>query len=100
MRTLITGGAGFIGSHLCDRFLAEGHDVIALDNFLTGNRDNVAHLLGNPKFKLIVHDVSEEVFIPDLLDNVPWMSASGANMCWAASPTSLPRSRRMARSGI
>jgi dTDP-glucose 4,6-dehydratase len=70
MRTLITGGAGFVGSHLCDRFLKEGHEVIALDNFLTGNRDNIAHLLGNPKFRVIVHDISNPIEIPDLLDNV------------------------------
>ena len=53
MRTLITGGAGFIGSHLCDRFLAEGHEVVAVDNFITGTPENIAHLLGNPKFKLV-----------------------------------------------
>ncbi len=70
MRTLITGGAGFVGSHLCDRFLKEGHEVIALDNFLTGNRDNIAHLLGNPKFRVIVHDISNPIEIPDLLDNI------------------------------
>lgn len=70
MRTLITGGAGFIGSHLCDRFIKEGHEVICLDNFITGNRDNVAHLLGNPKFRIVVHDISNEIEIPDLIDNV------------------------------
>ena len=58
VRTLITGGAGFIGSHLCDRFLAEGHEVVAVDNFITGTPENIAHLLGNPKFKLIGHDIS------------------------------------------
>ncbi len=70
MRTLITGGAGFIGSHLCDRFLAEGHEVICLDNFLTGNRDNIAHLLDHPRFRVIVHDISKEIEIPDLIDNI------------------------------
>ena len=70
MRTLITGGAGFIGSHLCDRFIKEGHEVICLDNFVTGNRDNVAHLLGNPKFRVIVHDISNPIEVPDLIDNV------------------------------
>jgi dTDP-glucose 4,6-dehydratase len=70
MRTLITGGAGFIGSHLCDRFIHEGHEVICLDNFITGNRDNIAHLLGNPKFRVVVHDISNPIEIPDLIDNV------------------------------
>jgi dTDP-glucose 4,6-dehydratase len=70
MRTLITGGAGFIGSHLCDRFIQEGHEVICLDNFITGNRDNVAHLLDHPKFRIIVHDISNDLEIPDLIDNV------------------------------
>ena len=70
MRTLITGGAGFIGSHLCDRFIQEGHEVICLDNFITGNRDNVAHLLGHPKFRIVVHDISNAIEIPDLIDNI------------------------------
>ncbi len=70
MRTLITGGAGFIGSHLCDRFIKEGHEVICLDNFITGNRDNVAHLLDHPKFRIVVHDISNEIEIPDLIDNI------------------------------
>jgi dTDP-glucose 4,6-dehydratase len=70
MRTLITGGAGFIGSHLCDRFLADGHRVVALDNFITGSRDNVAHLLDHPRFSFVVHDISEPYFSHDLIDNV------------------------------
>lgn len=70
MRTLITGGAGFIGSHLCDRFLAEGHEVIAVDNFITGTPENIAHLLGNPKFRLIGHDISHPLKVREKLDNV------------------------------
>ncbi len=57
MRILITGGAGFLGSHLCDRLLHEGHDVICLDNFFTGRKANVQHLLGHSRFELIRHDV-------------------------------------------
>ena len=57
-RVLVTGGAGFLGSHLCERLLAEGHDVICLDNFFTGTEDNVAHLLDNPHFELVRHDVT------------------------------------------
>ena len=57
MRILVTGGAGFLGSHLCERLLDEGHEVTCLDNFFTGRRRNVAHLTGNPKFELFRHDV-------------------------------------------
>jgi len=59
MRILVTGGAGFVGSHLCDRLIAEGHDVTVLDNLYTGSRDNVAHLEGNPHFRLVHHDVTQ-----------------------------------------
>jgi UDP-glucuronate decarboxylase len=59
MRILVTGGAGFLGSHLCDRLIGEGHDVLCLDNFFTGRKQNIAHLLQNPKFELIRHDVVE-----------------------------------------
>jgi UDP-glucuronate decarboxylase len=59
LRVLVTGGAGFVGSHLCDRLLADGHDVICLDNFFTGARANVAHLLGHPRFELVRHDVQQ-----------------------------------------
>jgi dTDP-glucose 4,6-dehydratase len=58
MRVLITGGAGFLGSHLSDRFLAEGHTVIAMDNLITGTTDNIAHLAGHERFTFIKHDVT------------------------------------------
>jgi dTDP-glucose 4,6-dehydratase len=70
MRVLITGGAGFLGSHLCDRFLAEGHTVIAMDNLITGNTDNIAHLAGNPHFSYIKHDVTDYIFIEGPLDAI------------------------------
>jgi UDP-glucuronate decarboxylase len=57
MRILVTGGAGFLGSHLCDRLINEGHEIVCLDNFFTGRKQNIAHLLQNPKFELIRHDV-------------------------------------------
>ena len=57
MRILITGGAGFLGSHLCDRLIEQGHEVICLDNFFTGRKANIQHLVGNPRFELVRHDV-------------------------------------------
>ena len=70
MRVLITGGAGFIGSHLCDRFLADGHEVICLDNLLTGTTDNIAHLAGKPGFSFIHHDVTNYIFLEGPLDGI------------------------------
>ncbi len=70
MRILITGGAGFIGSHLCDRYLAEGHEVIAMDNLSTGSEANIAHLAGHPRFHFIKHDVTHYIYIAGPLDAV------------------------------
>ena len=58
-KILVTGGAGFIGSHLCERLLKEGHDVVCLDNYFTGNKNNVIHLMDNPRFEMVRHDVIE-----------------------------------------
>jgi dTDP-glucose 4,6-dehydratase len=55
---LITGAAGFLGSHLCDRFLADGHRVVGLDNFITGHPDNIAHLMGQERFEFLRHNIS------------------------------------------
>ena len=70
MRILITGGAGFIGSHLCDRLLADGHTVIAMDNLSTGNMDNIAHLAGRERFRFIKHDVTNYIYVQGDLDAV------------------------------
>jgi len=70
MRILITGAAGFLGSHLCDRFLEEGHEVVGMDNFITGSPENLHHLSGNPKFSFIRHDVSNFIFVPGNVDGV------------------------------
>jgi dTDP-glucose 4,6-dehydratase len=70
MRVLITGGAGFLGSHLCDRFLAEGSEVIAIDNLITGDMRNIEHLRGNPKFWFIHHDVSNHIVVDGPVDAV------------------------------
>ena len=68
MRTLITGGAGFLGSHMCDRLIAEGHSVICMDNLITGNMDNIAHLFGKDNFKFVKHDVTEYIYVEGNLD--------------------------------
>ena len=62
-RILVTGGAGFLGSHLCDRLIKEGNDVICVDNLFTGNKDNIRHLLSNPYFEFIRHDVIEPLYV-------------------------------------
>jgi dTDP-glucose 4,6-dehydratase len=69
-RTLITGGAGFLGSHLCDRFVAEGHDVICMDNLVTGNADNVAHLFGKPNFSFVHYNVTHYIHVEGPLDYI------------------------------
>ena len=60
---LVTGGAGFLGSHLCDRLIAQGHEVVCVDNFFTGTKRNIEHLIGNPRFELVRHDVTFPLFI-------------------------------------
>ncbi len=77
MRTLVTGGAGFLGSHLCDRLLGDGHDVIALDNLFTGSKNNIAHLLGRPDFEFVRHDVVNPILL-----EVDWIF----NLACPASP--------------
>jgi dTDP-glucose 4,6-dehydratase len=70
MRVLITGAAGFLGSHLCDRFIAEGHTVIAMDNLITGTMDNIAHLMENGQFSFIKQDVSNYIYVAGSIDAV------------------------------
>ncbi|NQU29879.1 MAG: SDR family oxidoreductase [Anaerolineae bacterium] len=70
MRILITGAAGFLGSHLSDRLIADGHQVVGMDNFITGNPDNIAHLAGNENFSFYRHDVSNYIFVPNKVDAV------------------------------
>lgn len=67
-RILITGGAGFLGSHLCDRYLSEGYEVICMDNLITGSADNIAHLIGNDDFTFIKHDVTNYIHVGGELD--------------------------------
>ena len=70
MRILVTGGAGFLGSHLCDRLLAEGHEVVAMDNLITGSTDNIAHLIGNQHFSFIKHNITNYIYIKGDLDAI------------------------------
>ena len=77
-RILVTGGAGFLGSHLCERLVAEGHDVICLDNFFTSQKANVAHLLDRPNFELIRHDITQPIFLEvDEIYNLACPAAPG-----------------------
>src|SRR5512136_2999423 len=68
MRSIVTGGAGFLGSHLCDRLLSENHEVICIDNLITGDTGNIAHLLGNSRFSFINHDVTNYIYIEGAVD--------------------------------
>ena len=79
-RVLVTGGAGFLGSHLCDRLIRDGHEVICLDKFFTGSKQNVRHLISHPKFELIRHDVTEPILV-----EVDWIF----NLACPASPVLL-----------
>ena len=86
MRTLITGGAGFVGSHLCERFLQEGHEVICVDNFITGRPENVRHLLTHPRFRIIVHDISKPLYVDGLLDHVLHFASPASPVDYRNSP--------------
>jgi len=86
MRILITGGAGLIGSHLCDYFVARGDEVIAMDNFITGSPDNIAHLQGNPRFTLIRQDVTEHIRIEGYLDAVLHFASPASPVSYMAYP--------------
>ncbi len=86
MRTLITGGAGFLGSHLCDRLIAEGHEVLCVDNFITGRPANIQHLRSNPKFRVIVHDASQPLYMDGLVDNVLHFASPASPVDYVRSP--------------
>ena len=88
MRVLVTGGAGFIGSHLCDRLLAEGHQVVVVDNLVTGSLDNIAHLAGRDDFRFIKHDVSNFIFVPGKIEAVVHLASPASPN--TASPYGYP----------
>ena len=70
MRAVVTGGAGFLGSHLCDCLLEKGYEVLCIDNLVTGNAENITHLLGDPRFKFVKHDVTEYLYVEGKVDAV------------------------------
>ena len=86
MRVVVTGGAGFLGSHLCERLLDDGCEVLAIDNFLTGTPDNVAHLMGRPGFCLQRCDVVEFVHVPGPVDLVLHFASPASPVDYLALP--------------
>src|SRR6476661_3954093 len=85
MRIVITGGAGFLGSHLCDRCLAEGHEVVAVDNFITGSADNIAHI-DSPKFSFRRQNVSDGIFIDGAVDFILHFASPASPVDYAELP--------------
>jgi len=86
MRVLITGGAGFIGSHLCDRFLDEGHQVIAMDNLVTGNMANIAQLMDHERFRFIHHDVTKYIDVEGPLDAILHLASLASPVDYLEKP--------------
>jgi dTDP-glucose 4,6-dehydratase len=86
MRTLITGGAGFVGSHLCERFLAEGHDVVCVDNFITGNPANIEPLRQSPRFTFVRHNISQPLEIDGPIDNILHFASPASPVDYLAHP--------------
>jgi dTDP-glucose 4,6-dehydratase len=86
MRTLITGGAGFVGSHLCERFLAEGHDVVCVDNFITGNPGNIEPLRQSPHFTFVRHNISQPLEIDGDIDNILHFASPASPVDYLAHP--------------
>jgi dTDP-glucose 4,6-dehydratase len=89
MRVLVTGGAGFVGSHFCDRLLAEGHAVIVIDNLVTGNPQNLAHLAGRDEFTFVRYDVSDFIFVPGSVEAVVHLASPASPN--PASPYGYPQ---------
>jgi len=86
LRTVITGGAGFVGSHLCERFLAEGHEVVCVDNLLTGTLNNIDHLKADARFQFVKHDVSEPLEVDGAVDNVLHFASPASPADYLAHP--------------
>src|SRR6185503_11163563 len=84
MRVLISGAAGFLGSHLTDLLLAEGHEVVGMDNFITGRAQNLSHLQSNPRFKLIQHDVTNPTSTDGPIDRIYHLASPASPAAYAA----------------
>ncbi len=90
-RAVVTGGAGFLGSHLSDRLLAEGFDVIVMDNLITGSTDNIAHLAGNPHFRFIHHDVTNYLFVDGPVDFVFHLASPASPIDFPTKPIQISK---------
>jgi len=86
MRILVTGGAGFVGSHLCDRLLSDGHEVIAMDNLVTGSIDNISHLAGESRFKFVRHDVTQYIYVAGKLDAIMHLASPASPIDFTRIP--------------
>nr|WP_230364744.1 UDP-glucuronic acid decarboxylase family protein [Ancylobacter sp. Lp-2] len=86
LRVLVTGGAGFVGSHLCDRLIERGAHVVCLDNLSTGRRQNIEHLIGNPRFSLLLHDVVEPIPVPLEVDEIYNLACPASPPAYSAAP--------------
>jgi dTDP-glucose 4,6-dehydratase len=86
MRVLVTGGAGFIGSHLCDRLLGDGHEVIAMDNLITGSTENIAHLAGNKRFLFVEHNVTNYIYVAGDVDAVMHLASPASPIDFSRIP--------------
>src|SRR5581483_5752981 len=86
LRALVTGGAGFLGSHLCDRLLQEGLHVVAMDNLVTGSTDNIAHLVDNPRFRFIHYDVTEYLYLEGPLDFIFHLASPASPVDFPTKP--------------
>jgi dTDP-glucose 4,6-dehydratase len=86
MRIVVTGGAGFLGSYLCEELLDMGHEVVAMDNLITGTTDNIAHMAGQPKFRFIHHDVTEYIFIDGPVDGVMHFASPASPIDYLEKP--------------
>jgi len=96
-RVLITGGAGFLGSHLCDRFIAEGYHVVCMDNFITGSPDNVGHLIGLERFELVQYDVTNYMYVDGQLDAILHFASPASPIDYLKFPIQTLKSARSAR---
>lgn len=86
MRILVTGGAGFVGSHLCDRLLSDGHEVIAMDNLVTGSIDNISHLAGESRFQFVRHDVTQYIYVAGKLDAIMHLASPASPIDFTRIP--------------